>query len=119
MSDEPISLAQRRFEKDPEQQVSFRPVLSFEEREQECKAEGCKDFVFGYEAGRLDTRLELKPERWEGTYHTENLDMLKRVADARSYDVAVEPSGVAGWVFLTFTPLAPARHLVPVPSGNP
>lgn len=113
--EEPISLTQRRLERDsPGHVAAFVPTISFEDREAECKADGCKDFVFGYEAGLLDGRLLAGPESWSGTYHTQNLDTLKRVAEARGYVCAEESSGVPGWSFATFTP-KPVRQLTIVP----
>lgn len=114
--EDPISLTHRRLARaSPEQLATFHPTISFEDRASECKAESCKDFVFGYEAGLLDGRLATQPELWQGTYHTHNLDMLKRVAEARGYTCTSEPSGVPGWHFATFTPTPALPRLAVVP----
>jgi hypothetical protein len=110
--DEPISLSARRIARDhPDDVTEFRPVLSFEDRRAECPAAGCRDFVFGYEAGQLAARLDAKPERWEGTYHAQNLDMLIRVAESKGYEAAPRRSGDPTWLFVVFTPKPPEARL--------
>jgi hypothetical protein len=116
--DVPISLAQRRIARDsPDDMATFEPILSFEGRSSECKAE-CKDFVFGYEAGLLGARLDARPTHWTGTYHAENLDMLRRVADAKGYSCIVEPSGDPCWAFISFEPKPEQPRLKLVPKAD-
>lgn len=108
--------AARAARDDPDSLVEFKPTISFEARAAECQAEGCNDFVLGFEAGLLYARLEGKPKEWNGTYHSSNVDMLVRVANAAQYVANVEPSGDPTWAFINFVPAPPVRHLAPVPT---
>jgi hypothetical protein len=117
--DEPISLTARRMAKEQREAPTTHALLiSFEARGAECVTDGCRDFVLGYEAGRLDARLTARPESWDGTYHTVNLDMLLRVAEAHGYVCSVERSADPAWVHLAFVP-APRPRLALLPPEEP
>jgi hypothetical protein len=88
-----ISLATKRAEADGTA-AQFRPLIEFPDTE---------GFALGYEAGLLFGRLDAHPDTWTGTYHADNVEMLRRTADTCGYAVKIEPSGDALWVFAEFT----------------
>ena len=101
--------------RDTSDDAEYRPFISFEGREGACPSCEDREFVRGYEAGLLYARLEAKPPDFHGTYHSENSDMLTRVAEALGYVAGFTSSGVEGWVFGAFTKKPAARRLSVVP----
>mgnify|MGYP001590222332 CR=1 FL=1 len=73
----------------------FLPVIAF--------PDDSAGFCLGYEAGLLFGRLDAGPDTWSGTYHADNVDMLRKTAATCGYDVKIEPSDDAMWVFADFT----------------
>lgn len=98
----------------PETVAEFVRSVSFEDSGG-CGDPGCRAFILGAEVGLLLGRLDNAPSEWNGTYHAENEEVLRRVADARGYDVALEHSADPAWVFCTFTPARKEPQLTVVP----
>ncbi|MFA6046549.1 MAG: hypothetical protein WC718_16310 [Phycisphaerales bacterium] len=91
---EPVSLSSERAKRDGTA-AEFRQFIAFPDDRD--------GFVEGYEMGCLFARLDAKPEQWSGTYHAGNAEMIRRTAAACGYEVEIESSGDAAWVFVTFT----------------
>jgi hypothetical protein len=89
-----ISLSAKRAEADGTA-AQFCPLIKFPHDD--------AGFVLGYEVGLLFGRLDAKPATWSGTYHADNEDMLRETATVCGYDVKIESSGDAAWVFAQFT----------------
>jgi len=64
------------------------------------------EFCYGFETGLLFARLEARPERWAGTYHAANEEMIRRVAASVDYIVEIEPLA-EGWITAEFFPRIP------------
>jgi hypothetical protein len=74
-------------------------------------------FVHGFEAGKLDTAMACGV--WadiEVTTHTENHEVIRRLAIAQGWEVEFKPSDVDGWEYATLkkTKKAPEK---PNPHG--
>ena len=96
---------------DPAQQATFAPFVSYEGRPGACPTCDGREFVRGAETGLLGARLEAKPPKWSGTYHTDNLLVLDREATAAGYVVEWTASSDPTWTFGAFTPKPEAPRL--------
>lgn len=60
--------------------------------------DGSASFVNGFEAGILSERMQAGAvAEIEATTHTENREVIARMAVAYGWSVSVKPSGVEGW----------------------
>ncbi|MDE2098013.1 MAG: hypothetical protein KGL39_12240 [Patescibacteria group bacterium] len=88
---------------------TYRLVVSFPDQS--------ASFVHGFEAGRIDEQMRGgHVTEIEVTTHTENREVLTRMAVAVGWDIECKSSGTSGWDFtkLVKTKPAPVR---PNPHG--
>lgn len=90
--------------------VEFGLLVSFTDNSQ--------SFTNGFEAGMIWRDLEAGPEELEGTYHAENLELLKRFSEALGYKLKVEVAHAEGiqyedWIFAQFTKVIEAERPKP------
>lgn len=80
--------------------VEYGLIVSFVDESQ--------SFSNGVETGMVFRDLEAGPEELEGTYRTDNKEILKRIARAHGYKLTVEAAHHDGviyeeWIFVQFT----------------
>ena len=94
---------------DAEGNVGYGLIVSFPDES--------ASFVNGFEAGALWNRLTGGAEAEISlTTHTENREVIARMADAQGWDVEVTTSQVQGWDFTKLEKTKPARER-PNPHG--
>ena len=65
-------------------------------------------FTNGFEAGRLDQRMHASETPIEECVHTENEEILRRLAEYQGYAVAAwRPSEVKGWSYIELRKVRP------------
>lgn len=60
-------------------------------------------FVHGFEAGMIWGRMEHAEAFIDGTFHTENLEVYRRMAGARGYDIETKSTEFPEWTEVKFS----------------
>lgn len=84
----------------------WRPIVTF--------PDGSPSFVHGFEAGGIWHDMQGAPREFERTVHTENEEVVRRMARHMGYKVEFEATEFEEWAVATFTKQRPegALHVV-------
>ena len=82
--------------------------------------DGSDSFVNGFEAGIIWAKMENEEEKIGDfgdneiglPYHSSNIDVFRRMAAAKGYDIEVEPTKYSEWIMVTFIKRRPQLTVV-------